>query len=128
MKNLQLISIKEHSKKDKRNKLNKLYNWYIERYNQNIELVSFMDVLPKQPKKYGIQLLKSEIILEINSRNIFDFTFEPENEDFLVLTNINDCEDFLSLSFFNENWYEDFRLTISNRNQIIQNGIFKLVE
>lgn len=126
MKDLQLISIKEHSKKDKRNKLKKLYSWHLERYNPKIELVSFMDVTPKQPKKYGIQLLKSEIISEINNRNIFDFPFEPVNEDFLVLKNIRDYDDFLSLSFTNETWKEDSRFTISNRIQIIHNGILEL--
>ena len=127
MKNLQLISRHEHSKKEKRDKLKKLYFWQLERYNSNVELEFALDVLPKQPKNHGLQFIKFEIISELNNRNIFDFTFEPQNEDFLRLQNIRNSDDFLTLSFDNGNWKEHIRFSISNRDQIIKKGIFELV-
>lgn len=127
MKNLQFISRNEHFKKEKRDKLKKLYFWHLERYNPNVELEFAMDVLPKQPKNHGLQLMKFEIISELNTRNIFDFKFEPQNEDFLRLQNIRHSDDFLTLSFYNGNWKENIRFSISNRDQIIHKGIFELV-
>ena len=126
MKNLKLISIEEHSKKDKRDKSKKLYSWYLQRYHPEIEFIYGMDVMPSQPKNNGIQLLKSEIISEINSRNVFDFPFEPKDEDFLFLQNIRDYEDFLCLYFVGEKWKEDVKYTISNKDQKIGKGIFEL--
>ena len=126
MKNFKLISIKEHSKKDQRDKSKKLYSWYLQRYHPEIEFKYFMDVMPSQPKNCGIQLLKSEIISEINSRNVFDFPFEPKDEDFLFLQNIRDNEDFLSLYFVGEKWKEDVKFTISNNEIEIGKGIFEI--
>lgn len=133
MKDLVLISKQNFvgipNKNNRQNKHRKFYEWQLSRFINDPGFGNLsVDILPRSPYETGIQRVKSEIITELNSRNLFDFSFSPAEQDTLHLTNEKEYDDHLLLRFLNGKW-DDFTypdMTFSEEYRIIHSGKFEL--
>lgn len=91
-----------HSKK------NSKYYWILETVTgKNDASEISMDYFPSSSEKGYIQDVKDEIIEKINSENIFSFTYEPREGDYLSIKNNLRKQEYLNLIFMNNNWIEE---------------------
>ncbi|KMQ58487.1 hypothetical protein ACM46_22575 [Chryseobacterium angstadtii] len=54
-----------------------------------------------------VQNIKEEIIEKINSENVFSFTYEPKEGDYLSIKNNLRKNEYLNLIFMNNKWLEE---------------------
>ena len=134
MNELQLI-VKDNwkgipNRNNRQNKTRKIYSWKLERFSHNVKVDFEIDFFPSSSAIRGIQLLKNDILKEINSKNIFDFHYEPMERDFLSIKNLKDPEEYLWLIFLNGNWIEE-KYLYSERNYTdkydeVENGFVEI--
>ena len=114
MTNLTLISEKniQHiaNKSNRKNKGRKFYSWELKRFKQEIAYAFEVDVFPSTSKNSGIQSIKNEILIEVNNRNVFDFTYTPNEKDFLSIISLKDSDEYLNLYYRNGKWEEEYFL------------------
>ena len=131
MKDLVLISNENFiglpNKNNRQNKNRKFYEQQLERFFEDRGFGEVcMDITPMRPIDNGIQNFKSEIISELNSRNVFDFPYCPKEQDTLRITNLKNLYDYLYLQFLNNKWGEFRNMTFSERYQPVREGKFEL--
>ncbi|NHN24769.1 hypothetical protein FIA58_003685 [Flavobacterium jejuense] len=61
------------NKNNRKNKNRIFYSWTLERFVANHKADFEIDVFPSDPETCKIQSCKEDLLLQINSRNIFDF-------------------------------------------------------
>ena len=116
MEYLTLISkdnwIPIQNRNNRKNKRRKFYDWKLDRFYmkakpeiQIFDNYALMDVTPFIPSGI-LQNLKEEFLAEINSRQIFDFDYQPVEFDFLTINNPKVIDDWLHLIFINDSWIE----------------------
>jgi len=54
-----------------------------------------------------VQNIKEEIVEKINSENVFSFTYEPKEGDYLSIKNNLRKNEYLNLIFMNNKWVEE---------------------
>ncbi|KFF12759.1 hypothetical protein N6B72_12170 [Chryseobacterium soli] len=54
-----------------------------------------------------VQNIKEEIVEKINSENVFSFTYEPKEGDYLSIKNNLRKNEYLNLIFMNNKWIEE---------------------
>lgn len=112
-KNIQHIP----NKSNRKNKSRKFYSWELKRFKVQMKHSFEIDIFPSTSRDYGIQIIKSEILTEINTRNIFDFNFIAAEKDFLSIRNLKDPDEYLNLYYKNGKWEEEYFLfTFRNYN------------
>ncbi|MDR6516488.1 hypothetical protein [Chryseobacterium camelliae] len=93
-----------HSKK------NSKYYWVLETVtgkNEATELSEDGDYLMISSETGYVQNIKEEIIEKINSENVFSFTYEPKEGDYLSIKNNLRKNEYLNLIFMNNKWVEE---------------------
>jgi hypothetical protein len=93
-----------HSKK------NSKYYWVLETItgkNEVTEKSEDEDYLMVSSEIGYIQNVKEEIIEKINSENVFSFTYEPKEGDYLSIKNNLRKNEYLNLIFMNNKWVEE---------------------
>lgn len=100
---------------NRQNKTLKIYSWKLERFSHSQRGDFEIDIFPSSSEVRGIQLLKNGILKEINSKNIFDFHYEPIERDFLSIQYLKDRHEYLCLIFLNGSWIEE-KYLYSERN------------
>ncbi|WP_346986345.1 hypothetical protein [Chryseobacterium sp. POE27] len=91
-----------HSKK------NSKYYWILETVTgKNDASEVSIDYFPSSSEKGYIQDIKDEIIKKINSENIFSFSYESKEGDYLSIKNNLRKQEYLNLIFINNNWTEE---------------------
>jgi hypothetical protein len=91
-----------HSKK------NSKYYWILESITGKIET-------PEESVDFGLinsetgylQNIKEEILEKINSENVFSFSYEPKEGDYLSIKNNLRKQEYLNLIFLNNSWVEE---------------------
>lgn len=89
-------------------KKNSKYYWILETItgkNEASEL--YTDYFPSSSETGYIQDVKDEIIEKINAENIFSFTYEPKEGDYLSIKNNLRKQEYLNLIFMNNKWIEE---------------------
>ncbi|MCW3169163.1 hypothetical protein OMO38_11610 [Chryseobacterium sp. 09-1422] len=93
-----------HSKK------NSKYYWVLETItgkNEVTEKSEDEDYLMVSSEIGYVQNVKEEIIEKINSENVFSFTYEPKEGDYLSIKNNLRKNEYLNLIFMNNKWVEE---------------------
>jgi len=93
-----------HSKK------NSKYYWVLETVtgkNEDTESSGDGDYLMISSETGYVQNIKEEIIEKINSENVFSFTYEPKEGDYLSIKNNLRKNEYLNLIFMNNKWVEE---------------------
>lgn len=93
-----------HSKK------NSKYYWVLETVtgkNEVTEKSEDEDYLMVSSETGYVQNVKEEIVEKINSENVFSFTFEPKEGDYLSIKNNLRKNEYLNLIFMNNKWIEE---------------------
>ncbi|MDG4654122.1 hypothetical protein [Chryseobacterium arthrosphaerae] len=93
-----------HSKK------NSKYYWILETVtgkNEVTEQSEEDDFLMISSEIGYIQNIKEEIIEKINSENVFSFSYEPKEGDYLSIKNNLRKNEYLNLIFMNNKWIEE---------------------
>jgi len=93
-----------HSKK------NSKYYWILETItgkNEATEKSEDEDYLMISSEIGYVQNIKEEIIEKINSENVFSFTYEPKEGDYLSIKNNLRKQEYLNLIFMNNKWIEE---------------------
>lgn len=93
-----------HSKK------NSKYYWVLETItgkNEVTEKSEDEDYLMVSSEIGYVQNVKEEIIEKINSENVFSFTYEPKEGDYLSIKNNLRKNEYLNLIFMNNKWIEE---------------------
>jgi len=98
------------NKSNRKNKNRKFYLWELKRFKEQKKNDFEMDIFPSTSEKRGIQIIKTQILSEINFRNIFDFNYVPIEKDFLSIRNIKDNDEYLNLYFRHGKWEEEYFL------------------
>ena len=91
-----------HSKK------NSKYYWILETItgkNENAE--ESEDYLLTSSETGYLQNIKEEILEKINSENVFSFSYEPKEGDYLSIKNNLRKNEYLHLIFLNNVWVEE---------------------
>lgn len=92
----------------KHSKKNSKYYWVLETVigkNEVTEL--YVDYFPSSSETGYVQNIKEEIIEKINSENVFSFTYEPKEGDYLSIKNNLRKNEYLNLIFMNNKWIEE---------------------
>jgi len=93
-----------HSKK------NSKYYWVLETItgkNEVTEKSEDEDYLMVSSEIGYVQNVKEEIIEKVNSENVFSFTYEPKEGDYLSIKNNLRKNEYLNLIFMNDKWVEE---------------------
>ncbi|WP_379969081.1 hypothetical protein [Epilithonimonas sp. UC225_85] len=91
-----------HSKK------NSKYYWILETITGKNENPEESDDYELTSSETGyIQNIKEEIIEKINSENVFSFSYEPKEGDYLSIKNNLRKQEYLNLIFINNSWKEE---------------------
>lgn len=93
-----------HSKK------NSKYYWVLESItgkNEVTEKSEDEDYLMVSSEIGYVQNVKEEIIEKINCENVFSFTYEPKEGDYLSIKNNLRKNEYLNLIFMNNKWVEE---------------------
>lgn len=93
-----------HSKK------NSKYYWVLETVtgkNEVTEKSEDEDYLMVSSETGYVQNVKEEIVEKINSENVFSFTYEPKEGDYLSIKNNLRKNEYLNLIFMNNKWVEE---------------------
>ena len=93
-----------HSKK------NSKYYWVLETItgkNEVTEKSEDEDYLMVSSEIGYVQNIKEEIVEKINSENVFSFTYEPKEGDYLSIKNNLRKNEYLNLIFMNNKWVEE---------------------
>lgn len=103
------------NRNNRKNKNRLFYTWKIERFSchQNADIE--IDIFPSQSKAIGIQMIKKDLIKEMNNGNLFDYQYSPQEKDYLSIINLNDHYEYLRLIYTNGKWIEEEYL-YANRN------------
>ncbi|MDF2831228.1 hypothetical protein [Chryseobacterium indoltheticum] len=91
-------------------KKNSKYYWVLETItgkNEVTEKSEDEDYLMASSEIGYIQNVKEEIIEKINSENVFSFSFEPKEGDYLSIKNNLRKNEYLNLIFMNNVWIEE---------------------
>jgi len=91
-------------------KKNSKYYWVLETItgkNEATEKSEDEDYLMASSEIGYIQNVKEEIIEKINSENVFSFSFEPKEGDYLSIKNNLRKNEYLNLIFMNNVWIEE---------------------
>ncbi|MDQ1097313.1 MULTISPECIES: hypothetical protein [Chryseobacterium] len=93
-----------HSKKSSK------YYWVLETITGKVELTEKSedgDYAMVSSETGYIQNIKEEILEKINSENVFSFTYEPKEGDYLSIKNNLRKNEYLNLIFMNNKWIEE---------------------
>lgn len=91
-------------------KKNSKYYWVLETItgkNEVTEQSEDDDYLMISSEIGYVQNIKEEIVEKINSENVFSFTYEPKEGDFLSIKNNLRKNEYLNLIFMNNQWIEE---------------------
>ena len=91
-------------------KKNSKYYWVLESItgkNEVTEKSEDEDYLMVSSEIGYVQNVKEEIIEKINSENVFSFTYEPKEGDYLSIKNNLRKNEYLNLIFMNNKWVEE---------------------
>ncbi|MCU7612980.1 hypothetical protein N0B16_00870 [Chryseobacterium sp. GMJ5] len=91
-------------------KKNSKYYWVLETVtekNEAEEKSEDEDYLMISSETGYIQNVKEEVIDKINSENVFSFTYEPKEGDYLSIKNNLRKNEYLNLIFMNDKWIEE---------------------
>ena len=91
-----------HSKK------NSKYYWILETITgKNESTVESEDYELTSSETGYIQNIKDEILEKINSENVFSFSYDPKEGDYLSIKNNLRKFEYLNLIFINNSWVEE---------------------
>lgn len=99
------IKILNRNKRKNRNRL--FYNWKLERFYCNNNAEFQIDIFPSKSKAVGIQFLKNNLLKDLNSSNLFDFHYSPQENDYLSIIHLKDHDEYLRLIYNNGRWIEE---------------------
>ena len=91
-------------------KKNSKYYWILETItgkNEVAEKSEDEDYLMTSSETGYVQNVKEEIIEKINSENVFSFSYEPKEGDYLSTKNNLRKNKYLNLIFLNNKWIEE---------------------
>ena len=91
-------------------KKNSKYYWVLETItgkNEVTEKTEDEDYLMISSEIGYVQNIKEEIVEKINSENVFSFTYEPKEGDYLSIKNNLRKFEYLNLIFINGSWKEE---------------------
>lgn len=91
-------------------KKNSKYYWVLETVtgkNEVTEKSEDEDYLMVSSETGYVQNVKEEIVEKINSENVFSFTYEPKEGDYLSIKNNLRKNEYLNLIFMNNKWVEE---------------------
>jgi len=89
-------------------KKNSKYYWILETITGKIESPEESADFELTSSETGyLQNIKEEILEKINSENVFSFTYEPKEGDYLSIKNNLRKFEYLNLIFINNNWVEE---------------------
>ena len=91
-------------------KKNSKYYWILETItdkNEVAEKSEDEDYLMTSSETGYVQNVKEEIIEKINSENVFSFSYEPKEGDYLSIKNNLRKNEYLNLIFLNNKWIEE---------------------
>jgi hypothetical protein len=91
-------------------KKNSKYYWVLETVigkNEVTETSEDEDYLMISSEIGYVQNIKEEIVEKINSENVFSFTYEPKEGDYLSIKNNLRKNEYLNLIFMNNKWIEE---------------------
>lgn len=91
-------------------KKNSKYYWVLETITGKNEVTQKSedeDYLMISSEIGYVQNIKEEIVEKINSENVFSFTYEPKEGDFLSIKNNLRKNEYLNLIFMNNQWIEE---------------------
>lgn len=91
-------------------KKNSKYYWILETItgkNEVAEKYEDEDYLMTSSETGYVQNVKEEIIEKINSENVFSFSYEPKEGDYLSIKNNLRKNEYLNLIFLNNKWIEE---------------------
>ncbi|MET3536110.1 hypothetical protein [Chryseobacterium limigenitum] len=91
-------------------KKNSKYYWVLETIvgkNEVTETSEDEDYLMISSEIGYVQNIKEEIVEKINSENVFSFTYEPKEGDYLSIKNNLRKNEYLNLIFMNNKWIEE---------------------
>ena len=91
-------------------KKNSKYYWILETItgkNEVAEKSEDEDYLMTSSETGYVQNVKEEIIEKINSENVFSFSYEPKEGDYLSIKNNLRKNEYLNLIFMNNKWIEE---------------------
>jgi hypothetical protein len=91
-------------------KKNSKYYWILETItgkNDVAEKSEDEDYLMTSSETGYVQNVKEEIIEKINSENVFSFSYEPKEGDYLSIKNNLRKNEYLNLIFLNNKWIEE---------------------
>jgi len=91
-------------------KKNSKYYWVLETItgkNEVTEKSEDEDYLMISSEIGYVQNIKEEIVEKINSENVFSFTYEPKEGDYLSIKNNLRKNEYLNLIFMNNKWTEE---------------------
>nr|WP_314494222.1 hypothetical protein [uncultured Chryseobacterium sp.] len=91
-------------------KKNSKYYWVLETVtgkNEVTEKSENEDYLMVSSETGYVQNVKEEIVEKINSENVFSFTYEPKEGDYLSIKNNLRKNEYLNLIFMNNKWVEE---------------------
>lgn len=94
----------------KQSKKNSKYYWVLETItgkNEVTETSEDEDYLMISSEIGYVQNIKEEIVEKINSENVFSFTYEPKEGDYLSIRNNLRKNEYLNLIFMNNKWIEE---------------------
>ena len=92
----------------KHSKKNSKYYWILETITgKNDASELYVDYFPSSSEIGYVQNIKEEIIEKINSENVFSFTYEPKEGDYLSIKNNLRKNEYLNLIFMNNKWVEE---------------------
>ncbi|ALR29324.1 hypothetical protein ATE47_01695 [Chryseobacterium sp. IHB B 17019] len=92
----------------KHSKKNSKYYWILETITgKNDASELYVDYFPSSSEIGYVQNIKEEIIEKINSENVFSFTYEPKEGDYLSIKNNLRKNEYLNLIFMNNKWIEE---------------------
>lgn len=91
-------------------KKNSKYYWILETItgkNEVAEKSEDEDYLMTSSETGYVQNVKEEIIEKMNSENVFSFSYEPKEGDYLSIKNNLRKNEYLNLIFLNNKWIEE---------------------
>ena len=91
-------------------KKNSKYYWILETItskNEVTEKSEDEDYLMTSSETGYVQNVKEEIIEKINSENVFSFSYEPKEGDYLSIKNNLRKNEYLNLIFLSNTWVEE---------------------
>ncbi|WP_332453132.1 hypothetical protein [Chryseobacterium aquaticum] len=91
-------------------KKNSKYYWILETItdkNEVAEKSEDEDYLMTSSETGYVQNVKEEIIEKINFENVFSFSYEPKEGDYLSIKNNLRKNEYLNLIFLNNKWIEE---------------------